>query len=217
MDRLSRDIPVEKERCAILYVDVQYYNVYPDGGQYVSEDLTPKEAKSKYKYFFDSLRKTALPNMVKLQKISRQLDIEILYTTIESLTYDGRDRGLDYKISGFNIAKDSKNAKIAKEIKPMNDEIIFKKSSSSPFISTNIHYILGNLNIKYLVVCGLLSDQCISSTVRDACDLGYLVTLVTDACTTYSKERHTQSIDHIKGYCRQMTTDEFLEEITFNM
>ncbi len=45
MDTLSRDIPVEKERCAVLYVDVQYYNVYPDGGQYVSEKLTAKEAK----------------------------------------------------------------------------------------------------------------------------------------------------------------------------
>jgi len=216
MDTLSRELAVEKERCAILYVDVQYNNVYPEGGQYVSEDLTPKEAKSKYKYFFDSLHHTALPNMAKLQKISRKNKIEILYTTIESLTYDGRDRGLDYKISGFNIAKDSKNAKIAKEIKPINDEIIFKKSSSSPFISTNLHYILGNLNVKYLVVCGLLSDQCISSTVRDACDLGYFVTLVTDACTTYSEARHTQSIDHIKGYCRQVTTDEFLEEITSN-
>ncbi len=119
---------------------------------------------------------------------------------MQSLTYDGRDRGLDYKISGFNIAKGSKDAKIAKEIKPINDEIIFKKSSSSPFISTNLHYILGNLDVKYLVVCGLLSDQCISSTVRDA-------------CTTYSKERHLQSIDHIKGYCRQVTTKELLEEL----
>jgi len=214
MDRLSRDIPVEKERCAILYVDVQYNNVYPNGGQYVSEKLMPKEAKKKHKYFFDTLHDSALPNMAKIQKISRQNKIEILYTTIESLTYDGRDRGLDYKISGFNISKDSKNAKIAKEIKPINDEIIFKKTSSSPFISTNIHYVLGNLDVKYLVICGLLSDQCISSTVRDACDLGYFVTLVTDACTTYSKSRHEQSIEHIKGYCRQITTDEFLEELS---
>lgn len=213
MDTLSRDITLEKERCAVLYVDVQYYNVYPDGGQYVSEGLMPKEAKKRYKYFFDSLHHTALPNMTKLQKVSRQNKIEVLYTTMQSLTYDGRDRGLDYKISGFNIPKDSQDAKIAKEIKPMNDEIIFKKSSSSPFISTNLHYILGNLDVKYLIVCGLLSDQCISSTVRDACDLGYFVTLVTDACTTYSEERHLQSIDHIKGYCRQVTTDELLEEL----
>lgn len=213
MQTLSRDIPIESEKSCILFVDVQHNNVYADGGQYVSEGLTSKEAKRKYKYFFDTLHHVALPNMAKIQKRARKNDIEVLYTTIESLTYDGRDRGLDYKISGFNIPKDAKDAKIAKEIKPIKDEIIFKKTSSSPFISTNIHYILGNLDVKYLVVCGLLSDQCISSTVRDACDLGYYVTVVTDACTSYSKSRHEQSIQHIKGYCRQITTEAFLKEL----
>ena len=213
MQTLSRDIPIKKEKSAILFVDVQHNNVYAEGGQYVNEGLTSKEAKKKYKYFFDTLHHKALPNMAKIQKSARKNNIEVLYTTIESLTYDGRDRGLDYKISGFNIPKDAKDAKIAKEIKPVKDEIVFKKTSSSPFISTNIHYILGNLDVKYLVVCGLLSDQCISSTVRDACDLGYYVTLVTDACTSYSKNRHKQSIQHIKGYCRQITTEAFLEEL----
>jgi ureidoacrylate peracid hydrolase len=30
----------------------------------------------------------------------------------------------------------------------------------------------------------MMTDQCVESAVRDACDLGYLVTLVTDACVT---------------------------------
>ncbi len=78
------------------------------------------------------------------------------------------------------------------------------------FISTNLHYILGNLGVKYLIVCGCLTDQCVSSAVRDACDLGYLVTLVPDACATHSPERHEQSISHIRGYCRVQTTKESL-------
>ncbi len=210
-EKLSRDIPIELGKSAILFIDVQYNNVYPDGGQY--KGLSPLTAKIKYQYFFDTLHNIALPNMVKIQKKARKNRIEILYTTIESLTSDGRDRGLDYKISGFNIPKNSKNAKIAKEIKPKKDEMIFKKTSSSPFISTNLHYVLGNLNVKYLIICGLLSDQCISSTVRDACDLGYFVTLISDTCTTYSKNRHEDSLNHIKGYCRQRTTNEFLKEL----
>ena len=98
-------------------------------------------------------------------------------------------------------------------IKPINDEIVFPKTSSSVFISTNIHYILGNLGVDFLIISGLLTDQCISSAVRDACDLGYLVTLVTDACATHTRQRHLTSLDHIKGYCRQRTTDEFLTEL----
>ena len=59
----------------------------------------------------------------------------------------------------------------------------------------------------------VVTDQCVESAVRDACDLGYLVTLVPDACGTYSDERHETSLRAIKGYCRQVTTDALLEEI----
>jgi ureidoacrylate peracid hydrolase len=53
----------------------------------------------------------------------------------------------------------------------------------------------------------------VESAIRDACDLGYLVTQVTDACTTYTQERHDFSIRAIKGYCRQRTTEQVLKEI----
>ena len=49
--------------------------------------------------------------------------------------------------------------------------------------------------------------------IRDACDLGYLVTEVTDSCLTYSQERHDNSLRAIKGYCRQRTTDQVISEL----
>ena len=58
-----------------------------------------------------------------------------------------------------------------------------------------------------------MTDQCVESAVRDACDLGYLVTLVTDACTTKTAERHEQSLIGLRGYCRQRTTEELVTEI----
>ena len=111
------------------------------------------------------------------------------------------------------MPKNSPDARVLDAIKPLDDEIVFPKTSSSVFISTNIHYILGNLGVDFLIISGLLTDQCISSAVRDACDLGYLVTLIIDACTTHTEQRHLTSLDHIKGYCRQRTTDEFLAEL----
>ena len=80
-------------------------------------------------------------------------------------------------------------------------------------MSTHIDYILRNLGVKQLVLAGLLTDQCVESAVRDACDLGYLVTLVTDACASLTQERHDNSLRTIKGYCRQVTTDELIREI----
>jgi nicotinamidase-related amidase len=59
-----------------------------------------------------------------------------------------------------------------------------------------------------------MTDQCVESAVRDACDLGYLVTLVADGCTTTSAERHEQSLIGIRGYCRQSCTDALVTEIT---
>jgi len=53
----------------------------------------------------------------------------------------------------------------------------------------------------------------VESAVRDACDLGYLVTEVTDACLTYTQERHDNSLRAIKGYCRQITSQDLIEEL----
>jgi ureidoacrylate peracid hydrolase len=213
IDTLSREIPIAPRRSALLYIDVQNYNARPDGGEYKDEGLTPQQAENKYAYFFQRLEKVVIPNMQRLQKACRQRGIEVLYTTIESMTKDGRDRSLDYKITGFNVAKGSWDARVLDAIEPLDDEMQFPKTSSSVFISTNLHYILGNLGVDFLIVSGLLTDQCISSAVRDACDLGYLVTLVTDACATYSRQRHETSLGHIKGYCRQRTTAQFLAEL----
>ena len=213
MNQLNREIPIVPKKSALLFIDVQNYNARSDGGEYRDEGLTPAEAETKYDYFFKRLKTVALPNMQRLQKACRQKGIEVVYTVIVSLTADGRDRSLDYKITGFNVPKDSSDAQVLDVIQPIGDEIVFPKTSSSVFISTNIHYILGNLGVEFLIISGLLTDQCISSAVRDDCDLGYLVTLVTDACATHTRQRHETSIDHIKGYCRQRTTDEFLAEL----
>jgi ureidoacrylate peracid hydrolase len=136
-----------------------------------------------------------------------------MYTTIESLTADGRDRSLDYKITGFNVPKGSWDGRVIDQLSPGEDEIWLPKSSSSVFVSTHIDYILRNLEVKQLAISGLVTDQCVESAIRDACDLGYLVTQVTDACATYSAERHQNSLQAIKGYCRQMTTDGLLGEL----
>ena len=137
-----------------------------------------------------------------------------MYTTIESLTRDGRDRSLDYKITGFNVPKGSWDGKVIDQILPGEDEIVLPKSSSSVFVSTHIDYVLRNLGVKQLVISGLITDQCVESAVRDACDLGYLVTQITDACLTYSQARHDNSIYTIRGYCRQITTEELVAELS---
>ena len=129
------------------------------------------------------------------------------------MTRDGRDRSLDYKISGIDVPRGSWDAQILDEIAPGADEMVFRKTSSSVFISTNIDFVLRNLEVRSLIIAGMMTDQCVESAVRNACDLGYLVTLLTNACVTESAERHHQALVGIRGYCRQCRTDQLLAEI----
>lgn len=208
---LSREIEIVPEHAALLFIDVQNYNASAAGGEFSS--MPPDQVQREYQWFFETLRTKAVPNMQKLQKACRDGGIEVLYTVIENATRDGRDRSLDYKVSGLNVPKGSWDAKVIDELTPAEDEIVLGKTSSSVFISTNLDYILNNLGIKFLMIAGCLTDQCVDSAVRDACDLGYLVTTVADACATLSQERHDWSLRLTKGYARQRTTDVLVEEI----
>lgn len=207
----TRDIALDPARSGLLFIDVQNFSVSREGGEF--GEVSDADIAGKYGYYFDQIKTTALPNMQKLQTGFRAAGIEVMYTTIELLTLDGRDRSLDYKITGFNVPKGSRDGKVVEEISPEGDEIVFPKSSSSVFVSTHIDYVLRNLGITQIVLCGLLTDQCVELAVRDACDLNYLVTLVPDACATYTQERHDHSLKTIAGYCRQVNTDDLLAEI----
>tara|TARA_R110002020_G_scaffold176756_4_gene369197 strand:- start:1578 stop:2222 length:645 start_codon:yes stop_codon:yes gene_type:complete len=209
---LTRDIPLDPPASALLYIDVQNFSARRDGGEF--KDMPKEEFEAKYGAFFDQFEAETLPNMQRLRSAARDAGVEVMYTTIESLTKDGRDRSLDYKITGFNVPKGSWDGKPLDALAPGEDEIWLPKSSSSVFVSTNIDYVLRCLGVKQIVISGLITDQCVESAIRDACDLGYLVTQVTDACLTYSPERQESSIRAIRGYCRQMTTDALISELT---
>lgn len=207
---LSREVPVKRGATALLIIDVQNYSLR-GGGKYAG--LDPDVVETRFGYFFRRMSERTIPNIQSLQSACRKEGVEVLYTVIESMTLDGREMGLDYKISGLFCPKGSRDARVIDAISPKGDEMVIPKTSSSPFNSTNIHYVLGNLGAKHLVLCGVLTDQCVDSTVRDACDRGYLVTLVTDACATLTEERHAAAIANNGGYCRQRTTAEVLSEL----
>ena len=129
-----------------------------------------------------------------------------MFTVIENLTLDGRDRGLDYKISGFNVPKGSWGAKVIDAVAPVGDEIVLSKTSSGLFNSTNFDYLLRNMAIDSVLVTGFLTDQCVDITVRDGADRGYYMTCIADACASESQARHDNALDAFKGYCRTVTT-----------
>ncbi|MGH7118221.1 MAG: isochorismatase family cysteine hydrolase [Acetobacteraceae bacterium] len=206
---LNRNVPLQKRQCALLFIDVQKYFA-PRGGAHAH--LPPAAAAAKYGYFFREMQQRAIPNMQRLQRDARTAGVEVMYTIIQSLTQDGCDLSLDHKISRLFCPKGSRDAEVLDEIAPTDDETVIPKTSSPVFVSTHIHYVLGNPGVKYLIIAGVLTDQCVDSAVRDACDPGYLGTRATDACATVSPARQESALANNRGYRRQLPTAAILGE-----
>lgn len=198
-----RERAVEPDRTALLIIDLQK-------GLCGNDSRASEPAHS---YLRHRLGNLVVPNGERLIGACRAAGVEVIYTVIECLTLDGRDRGLDYKISGLFAAKGSREAEVIDELAPLDNEIVIPKTSSSLFNSTNADYVLRNLGVEYILVMGMITDQCVETTIRDGCDRGYLMTVIEDACAAHSERRHGESLAGIKGYCRQRTTGEILEEL----
>lgn len=191
--RSPRDLPFVADHTALLLVDMQRAWLEPQ--------FDPHLQDADAQYFLQRTRTQVIPNQQQLLAAMRSARQNVLHTLIESLTADGRDRSLDHKLSDMHLPKGSPQAAIIDELAAGENEIILPKTSSGVFNSTNIDYVLRNLQTRHLIIAGIVTDQCVDMAVRDAADRGYLVTLVEDACATYTEARHLACLNAIKGYC----------------
>lgn len=159
--------------------------------------------------FDQQFRADTLPAAQRALAAARAGGLEVIHTVIANLTADGRDRSLDYKRCSMGFPPGSWAAQVIHELAPLADELVLPKSSSSPFSSTTLDYLLRNIGIRTLVVIGLLTDQCIDHTVKDAADRGYRVVCLHDACQAEAPERHTAALACFQGYCDQISVAAF--------
>ncbi|WP_018871568.1 cysteine hydrolase family protein [Thioalkalivibrio sp. ALJ16] len=204
---------LREHHVALLCIDLQYLDAARGHGVFADsmQSGVPPEAQE---YYFNRLEQTVLPNVRRLQDAFREQGLEVIHTRIRSLTRDGRDRSPGHKRLNLHAAPGSKDAEFVEQVAPVGDEIVLDKTASGVFNSTNLHYILRNLNISALFIVGVYSNECVSTAVRDACDLGFYVTLMDDATATVTPEMQKATITTIKDrYARVMTTDEAIREI----
>ncbi|MBP9950831.1 MAG: cysteine hydrolase [Cypionkella sp.] len=196
---LRRSSDYEQGRTALLLVDMQRIWAEP-----MMDPTHPHAADS---YFMQRVHGMVIPNQVRMLNAFRAAGENVLHTVIESLTADGRDRSLDHKLSDMHVPKGAPEGAIIAELTPTENEPVLPKTSSGLFNSTNADYVLRNLNTRFLIIAGIVTDQCVDMAVRDAADRGYLVTLVHDACATYTPERHEAALRAYGGYCWITDTD----------
>ncbi len=198
---------------ALLCIDLQYLDAARGYGVFADCERSGVAPEAQ-DYYFNRLETLVLPNVRRLQDAFRAMEQEVIHTRIQSLTRDGRDRGPGHKRLGLHAAPGSKEAEFLEMVAPIGDEIVINKTASGVFTSTNIEYVLRNLGITALFMVGVYSNECVSTAIRDACDLGFYVTLVEDGCATVTPELQQATITTMKDrYARVMTTDEILAEL----
>lgn len=200
-------------RVALMCIDVQYLDAVEGYGLFAEPHTSgvPEEGR---KYYFDRLRETVLPGMRRLQDEFRSCGLEVIHCRICALTRDGRDRGAGHRRLNLLAAPGSKEAEFVEEVAPQGDEIIINKTASGVFSSTNLHYVLSNMGIKTLYLTGVYTNECVETTARDACDLGYFVTVVDDACATVTERLHHASLDTMRDrYARISPVREVLRDL----
>lgn len=79
---------------------------------------------------------------------------------------------------------------IKDEAQPIDGEPLFEKNVNSAFIGTQLESYLQLSGINSLVIVGLTTNHCISTTARMAANLGFNVTVVADATATFGRTGH---------------------------
>ncbi len=110
------------------------------------------------------------------------------------------------------------------EAAPLDGEVIFQKTTNSAFIGTDLEAFLKAQGIDDLVIVGLTTDHCVSTSTRMAGNLGFNVKLVGDATATFDREgpdgsyftaeqMHQVNLASLNGeFCTVVKTRELLEQ-----
>ena len=209
------EIKVDPQKTALLIVDMQNEFILRDFG----EALEFKEAGEwdRWLPFHDRLDDIAIPNNKKLLDFFRENKLMVTFGRIACYREDGEDRSPVQKSEGWNnmlLHIDSFAAQMIEPLTPLKDEIVVNKTTDSVTTGTNYLQLLRFMGIETVVVTGIVTDQCVASTVRGLADEGLHVICVEDACAAGSMELHEAELKIMNIiYCDVISTDETIEII----
>jgi nicotinamidase-related amidase len=88
---------------------------------------------------------------------------------------------------------------IIDRLKPEAGEVVLDKPGKGAFHQTDLEQILRNASIDTLLVCGVTTEVCVHTTIREGNDRGYRCVALSDACASYFTEFHRVGLEMIKA------------------
>lgn len=80
------------------------------------------------------------------------------------------------------------------ELSPLASEVVIDKPGKGAFYNTELPSVLQENGIENLLVCGVTTEVCVHTTVREANDRGYRCVVLRDACASYFPEFHAAAL-----------------------
>lgn len=126
----EKNIDTERpDSVAVCFIDVQHYTCSRSSVLYTSQP------ERDFEYFFDRLERVCRKNWALLVAKAREAHIHVFTCVIQSFRKDGKDRGLDYRLSGFQVQPGSVDARpFIPELAPQENEICLPKTSQSHIV-----------------------------------------------------------------------------------
>lgn len=178
------------QQFALLLIDVQ-------------EDFWSQELKKAFPEFQD--------NLLRLLNFCRQEGLEIIHLR-EVFNPNGSDWLPRYRLRGrAPCIRGTEGAAVLSVAQEQPEEMVIEKQTQDGFHNPKLLDYLRSKNKRFLLTAGLVTSVCVLFTTASAAQLGFLATVVSDACADYP-EAHAIALQRYRGFLFDCVTLDELPE-----
>lgn len=191
------ELPFDPKRTALVMIDMQRDFVEPGGfGEALGNDV--------------SLVRSAIEPCKRVLAAARENGLLVIHTreghrpdltdcppaklTRGGKTFIGTDGPM-----GRILVRGEKGHDIIPELYPVADEPVVDKPGKGAFYETDLHLILQNHDIRTLIVCGVTTEVCVTTTVREANDRGFECIVPQDCVGSYFPAFQKAALEMVKA------------------
>jgi len=184
------------ERTALCIIDMQRDFVEPGGfGEALGNDVSVLQAVvAPTRRVLDAVRARGL--LVVHTREGHRPDLADCPPSKRARGHPGLRIG-DAGPMGRILVRGEHGHGIVDELTPAPGEPVIDKPGKGAFYATDLDAILRNGGIASLIVCGVTTEVCVHTTVREANDRGYQCLVLEDCVGSYFPEFHTAALQMI--------------------
>ena len=191
-------ISVDLDRTALIIIDMQRDFLEPGGfGETLGNDVSRLQAAvGPCKAVLDAARQTGM--LVIHTREGHRPDLSDAPPAKVERGAPSKRIG-DAGPMGRILVRGEPGHDIVAALYPAAGEPVIDKPGKGAFYQTDLESMLKNRGIENLLVCGVTTEVCVNTTVREANDRGYRCVVVADACASYFPEFHDMGLKMIKA------------------